>query len=259
VPKMPTKPGAQAARDQSERADRNPPWTRDELILALDLYLRDPASPPGKSSVEVQELSDLLNKIGHVLGRRESGTFRNPNGVYMKLMNFRRFDPEYTRIGKVGLTRGNKEEGTVWLEFAHNRERLDKVANAIRKAVPLTDKEDISLAADDFVEAPEGRLLTRLHRSRERSRRLVEQRKRKALAEYGKLSCEVCLFDFEKCYGAKGRGIIEAHHIRPVETLVEGSRTRLEDLALLCANCHRMVHAARPWLTVDQLRSLVNS
>ncbi|MEX2447811.1 MAG: hypothetical protein WD404_03595 [Solirubrobacterales bacterium] len=32
-------------------------------------------------------------------------------------------------------------------------------------------------------------------------------------------------------------------------------RRMSEDLALLCANCHRMVHAKRPWLSVEQLRS----
>jgi hypothetical protein len=50
----------------------------------------------------------------------------------------------------------------------------------------------------------------------------------------------------------------EAHHTKPVETLVEGSKTKLEDLALLCANCHRMVHATRPWLTVNGLRHLLS-
>jgi HNH endonuclease len=86
-------------------------------------------------------------------------------------------------------------------------------------------------------------LLTRLHRIRERSRKLVEHRKQKALAEFGRLCCEVCRFDFEKSYGEGRRGFIEAHHTKPVETLVEGSKTRLEDLALLCANCHRMAHS----------------
>ena len=61
-----------------------------------------------------------------------SGDFRNPNGVYMKMMNFRRFDPEYTRQGRVGLTRGNKGEGLVWDEFAGDKPRLAKVAAAIR-------------------------------------------------------------------------------------------------------------------------------
>jgi hypothetical protein len=86
---------------------RNPPWSRDELILALDLYVRSKGNPPGKSSPEIMGLSSLLNRIA---GGSEGGTadFRNPNGVYMKLMNFRRFDPVYQEQGKTGLTRGNK-------------------------------------------------------------------------------------------------------------------------------------------------------
>lgn len=43
---------------------RNPDWTRDELIIALDLYLRHRPSPPAKNSKEVLDLSDLLNRIG---------------------------------------------------------------------------------------------------------------------------------------------------------------------------------------------------
>jgi predicted RNA-binding protein with PUA-like domain len=101
---------------------RNPPWTRDELILALELYLRNPSSPPGKESRAVIELSELLNKLGRVLGQRDDETFRNANGVYMKMMNFRRFDQDYTSAGKVGLTRGNKDEEAVWLEFSEDRE-----------------------------------------------------------------------------------------------------------------------------------------
>jgi 5-methylcytosine-specific restriction protein A len=57
--------------------------------------------------------------------------------------------------------------------------------------------------------------------------------------------------------GLRGKGFIEAHHTKPVETLVESSKTKLEDLALLCANCHRMVHAARPWLSIEALQKLL--
>ena len=70
---------------QTEKASsRNPPWTRDELILALELYLRNPASPPDKSSSAVIELSELLNKLGRLLGHGDNEKFRNANGVYMK-------------------------------------------------------------------------------------------------------------------------------------------------------------------------------
>jgi hypothetical protein len=46
--------------------------------------------------------------------------------------------------------------------------------------------------------------------------------------------------------------------VRPVETLVEGATTKLEDLALVCANCHRMIHSRRPWLSVSAVRELLN-
>jgi hypothetical protein len=49
----------------------------DELILALELYLQNPASPPGKSSAAVIELSELLNKLGRLLGHGDTEKFRN--------------------------------------------------------------------------------------------------------------------------------------------------------------------------------------
>jgi len=245
---------ASSADQIDNGARRNPPWLRDELILALELYLRNSASPPGKNSEEVIELSTVLNKLGRVLGHGEFKTFRNPNGVYMKMLNFRRFDPVFTFAGKVGLTRGNKDEQKVWEEFSQDHARLIRVACAIQQAV-LLESDSLSLSAvsaqDDerIVEAEEGRLLTRLHRVRERSRELVSERKLRALRELGRLRCEACHFDFEESYGERGRGFIEAHHTKPLESLLEGSKTKLEDLALLCANCHRMIHATRPWLT----------
>ena len=186
---------------------RNPAWSRDELILALDLYFFNPTSPPSKHSREVIELSRVLNRMGSTLGSGGMVDFRNPNGVYMKMMNFRRFDPEYTSGGRVGLTRGNKEEELVWNEFANDRSHLSKIAAAIRTAI---DGADIELSKtpddDNWMEAPEGRVLTRLHRIRERNRKLVEQRKLKALREQGMLQCEVCSFDFEERYGSRGQG-----------------------------------------------------
>jgi 5-methylcytosine-specific restriction enzyme A len=67
----------------------SPPWSRDELILALDLYLRFAGNPPGKAAREVVELSNILNQIGTEITAR-TAKYRNPNGVYMKIMNLRR-------------------------------------------------------------------------------------------------------------------------------------------------------------------------
>lgn len=239
-------------------AQRNPPWSRDELILALELYLRNPSAPPSKSSEEVIELSRLLNRMSQAMGSGLAEDFRNPNGVYMKMMNFRRFDPAFTSTGRVGLTRGNKEEEVVWNEFAYDKPKLLEVAKAIRAAIESAS-DDLRQSADDEEgeEAPEGRILTRLHRVRERNRKLVAQRKSKAVRELGYLRCEVCEFDFEQSYGERGRGFIEAHHTQPLATLAVETKTKLEDLALLCANCHRMIHSRRPWLSLEELRAII--
>jgi 5-methylcytosine-specific restriction enzyme A len=119
--------------------------------------------------------------------------------------------------------------------------------------------DELQHGADDEEgeEAPEGRVLTRLHRVRERNRKLVAQRKSKALRDLGYLRCEVCAFDFQESYGERGRGFIEVHHTRPLAMLVEEVKTKLEDLALLCANCHRMVHSRRPWLSLNELRAVI--
>ncbi|MBL6934292.1 MAG: HNH endonuclease [Alphaproteobacteria bacterium] len=239
------------------KARRNPSWSRDELILALDLYMQNLTTPPRKTSREIQELSDCLNRLGiQIAGQYEK--FRNSNGVYMKLMNFRRFDPAFQEAGKVGLQRGGKLEETIWNEFSSDPVRLRQVASAIRTVVINGSVPNYSPEEDeDTSEASEGRLLTRLHRSRERSRKLVDQRKSKTFKEKGKLTCEACGFDFETTYGERGKGFIECHHLKPVHELAEGSRTKLEDLALLCSNCHRMVHSQKPWLTVEKLKDLI--
>lgn len=245
-------------QDTSENSPaRNPIWTRDELILALDLYLATAHSPPGKGSAEVAELSVALNRLGRMLDRRGGNDFRNSNGVYMKLMNYRRFDPAYQAAGKVGLTRGNKEEEMVWNDFARDPEHLRKVAMAIRNAIFASNPELVEAQEEDeLTDALEGKLLTRLHRVRERNRSLIDRRKAKALKQHGRLACEGCGFDFEARYGSRGRGFIECHHTKPVHTLsVKGERTTEDDLALLCANCHRMIHASRPWLSVEELRA----
>jgi predicted HNH restriction endonuclease len=128
--------------DSDEQSSkRNPSWTREELILALDLYLRHRTSPPSKTSDEVAALSALLNKLRNARNVSDAETFRNVNGVYMKMMNFRRFDPEYTASGKVGLTRGNKLEEVVWDEFSKNLSGLAAEVASISASLPASGQQ----------------------------------------------------------------------------------------------------------------------
>jgi 5-methylcytosine-specific restriction protein A len=234
---------------------RNPTWTRDELILTLDFYFRYKGNPPPKNSAEMIDLSNLLNELGKGRdGRTEK--FRNENGVHMKIMNFRRFDPHFLARGVVGLSRGGKGEEEVWNNFFQRPSQLRAAADAI-KASLQSGVANLNLEEEEVAEAEEGRLLTRVHLSRERNRDIVKKKKDEVLKKTGKLECEACDFNFALVYGQRGEGFAEVHHIKPLHTLVPGTKTRLDDLAILCSNCHRMVHAKQPWLDVTELRKMI--
>jgi 5-methylcytosine-specific restriction protein A len=185
------------------------------LIVALNVYLQNRPTLPGHRSQEIADLSRTLKRLGERLFQSEgrSGTFRNENGVYMKLMNFRRLDPEYTARGRKGLSRGAKAEEDVWLEFANDPIRCKRAADAV--VASLSDPETVAKWLDlgaDLQEAPEGRLLTRTHLARERDRGLVEAKRRQVLERQGKLKCEACAFEFGTFYGERGELFIECHH-----------------------------------------------
>lgn len=234
---------------------RNPAWTRDELILALDLYFRVKPSAASDTNPEVISLSETLNKLPVHASAPHSKTFRNANGVSMKLSNFLRFDPSYS--GK-GLHRGNKLEEEVWNEFSSNRDHLAEVAKAIRSgmlSVPPPHDDDEAEIDEEF---PEGRVLTQLHKKRERNRKASKKKKAEVLKRTGALACEACGFDFFAAYGPLGSGFAECHHRLPLATIDKSRTTKLADLAIVCANCHRMLHRARPWKTVEELSKVVH-
>jgi 5-methylcytosine-specific restriction protein A len=156
-------------------ARRNPPWQRDELILALDLYFRHRPDTISKKHPEVAALSELLNKLPIHPDRPEAATFRNVNGTYMKLCNFLALDPEYQ--GK-GLEAGGRLERDVWAEFAPDRERLARIAEAIRESYLCVEPSGVAELAEEE-EFPEGRVLYRLHRLRERKPLPPEQVERR--------------------------------------------------------------------------------
>jgi len=123
----------------------------------------------------------------------------------------------------------------------------------------LVDAKLAADALDDGVELepaefPEGRVVERRHWARERNTQVVALAKSRRLEEQGKLACDCCGFDFHAVYGKTGIGFIEAHHTLPVSEMEEGDVTRVEDLALVCANCHRMLHRARPWRSIEELQ-----
>ena len=238
---------------------KNPTWTRDEIILAMDFYMDHFESIPGKDSSEINDLSKLLNKFRNKNGLHGDAKFRNNSGVYMKMMNLRGFDDRYTGSGLKASSKGDRE---VWDYFYDKPQELKIAANKIREYIDSENVEidiDILIDSEFEEEASEGKVITRIHQTYERDTKLVRKKKERVLKEKGKLLCEACGFDFQACYGDRGKGFIECHHTKPVSEIGDKGKTNIDDLALLCSNCHRMIHRKRPWISLADLKELVNA
>lgn len=83
---------------------------------------------------------------------------------------------------------------------------------------------------------------------RKRNAALIAQKKRES-----NYCCEVCHMSFEETYGNLGKGHIIAHHLDPIAMRKRPSKTSLKDLALVCSNCHDMLHSGGLH-TVEELR-----
>jgi 5-methylcytosine-specific restriction protein A len=234
---------------------RNPDWVRDEVILALDLYVRAGRKQLPPTHPDVVALSGILNRLPIHDSASRAATFRNPNGISMILGNFLGIDPGHTTPG---LSRNNRLQEEVWADYAADEKGLRLTAEAILRAI-----EEPAVAEIAFLEwhqddvFAEGEVLSRLHLTRERNREAVRRKKDSVLAKTGRLQCEACGFDFGVMYGPLGVGFAECHHTCPLAELPGKRETLLIDLAIVCANCHRMLHREKQRLTVPKLRQLV--
>lgn len=111
--------------------------------------------------------------------------------------------------------------------------------------------EDIPSVVDSFVRDSQEGSKKYIYTTRyERDPLLREQ----AIKIHG-LSCMVCGFNFLETYGELGRGFIHVHHISPLSITGEHSVNPKTDLAILCPNCHSMIHREKSRvLTIDELK-----
>lgn len=244
---------------------RPPPWAWDELVLACDLVVAN--EKKGLPEIrwqaltaddpQVEELSDLLRNLPIHPSEVRGNKFRNANGVARKTVDLATNHPDYTG----GRTKGGRLDREVIQAFIDDPDGMAETAAALRAAAKAGATAagllDLDLDLDTNATADEGRVLLRLHLMRERDPRLRTKKIKDARKKLGYVQCEVCDFDFERTYGIRGRDYIECHHKTPLSH-TGPTTTNLADLALLCSNCHRMIHRRRPWLTVDELRDLVN-
>ena len=163
-------------------------WTRDELVVAFNLYFKIPFSKIGKKNPDVIELAVLLG--------------RTPSSVSMKLGNFGRGDSELRRQGITGLGHGGRSEDEIWKEFDENPDELVCLSESILAKLKKRTVEGISGISSEAVFSTEGKerdALTRVRVNQSFFRKAV-------LASYGYKCCVTGIFM---------ESLLVASHIKP--------------------------------------------
>ncbi|MDM1296525.1 HNH endonuclease [Sphingobacterium sp. N143] len=173
------------------------------------------------------------------------------NKIYSTPSNLNFYKPNRGKVCSVALLNDSKPinqiQNEIWSLFKD--QFVDNVEN-------LFYQESNTFESPYDSSFSEGRLIKEIkeHYRRERSPVVINLAKKRA-KENGNLKCECCGFDFYKSYKEE---FIECHHKSHIS---EGEReTSIDDLALVCSNCHRMLHRRinnGDYHSVESLRNLI--
>lgn len=151
-------------------------------------------------------------------------------------------------------SKGNRMYSTA---LKHFKKYIQQNNEEKAKLISVNQSEDTKIGNADYLELKEyeeGKELLRLHKVRERDPQLIKDAKERFKRINGELFCEACGINFEKVYGERGVGFIEGHHKKPISEMIEGEKTKVEDIGMLCSNCHRMIHRI-PMISIEELKS----
>lgn len=93
-------------------------WTREELILTMNLYWRIEFGKYHKTHPEVIKLANLID--------------RTPSAIALKLGNLASFDPSLRKRGIKGASNASKLDWEVWQEFYQNPDELPYQSEVLR-------------------------------------------------------------------------------------------------------------------------------
>lgn len=117
-------------------------WTREETIIAFNVYCKVPFKSSSKTN-------PIIIKYANIIGR-------SPSALNMKVGNFGRLDPELKKQGITGLINGSKLDEDVWNEFNGNWDKLAfESEKLIAKFQNKTIEEIETLKIKDFPKGEE--------------------------------------------------------------------------------------------------------
>lgn len=110
-----------------------PNWTREELILVLDLYLKNRKHFTSISESVLDEYSNLCKKLHPQHYIDTEPNFRSANAIYIKLESFRCLDPEWPEHS--GLSNLGENTISIWNELSNNPDGVTVLADKIKRSI----------------------------------------------------------------------------------------------------------------------------
>lgn len=159
------------------------------------------------------------------------------------------------------LTRGYEAGSIVSIEYKRGSVPPDEIAaKDLRRMLGLCSELTASIDATLELESPTTDVQQTRTEARRMGRHLRAEGRNRAAARDAKEAhgywCDVCEVDFITQYGESGSGCIDAHHLVPFSELDERPRDIApSDFAIVCSNCHRLIHSETPPLSVLETRS----
>jgi predicted HNH restriction endonuclease len=138
-----------------------------------------------------------------------------------------------------------------WTVLKLTGERLRRLEKAIGRASHKSETQKKSYQ-DAVLEALEGDTHRVEVRFRKRNRALIDAKKMESNG-----ACTVCQFNFVARYVGLKRDCLVAHHVKPIGKRKKATKTTLDDIDLLCPNCHAAVHTKDPPITAADLRKML--
>jgi 5-methylcytosine-specific restriction enzyme A len=216
---------------------KNPDWTREEMILALDLYFRLDQGQMHHRNPDVIRVSNELIALNIHTEISDKKKFRSPDSVSRRLGNFKTMDKTY--LGE-GLPNAGKLARKVWDEFKSHRDKLSKEAELIRQLYlkPGSD-EDSGFSEKEYNYKTD--FLFNYHRNKETDPVVVKVKKEMVLSEKKSLKCEVCGIDSLDFYGELGKDMMEIHYEKELKDVPGLETIEMKDCIIVCSNCHKIL------------------
>jgi 5-methylcytosine-specific restriction endonuclease McrA len=126
------------------------------------------------------------------------------------------------------------------------RSKVAKAHDPVEAASP-TSKVIAALMTDAQVRADEVQLAASAFRLRNHV--LIEAKRKQSDGK-----CSVCRFDINERFRGIDKDHLVAHRVKPIGQRNRASKTSLDEIDLLCPNCHAAVHSEDPPLSANELR-----